>query len=230
VVASVLGLNLAPLPLGLTADQERLVAALREKTAPDARILIEDVDPTRPGWNWTALLPVLTDRAYLGGLDPDAGVEHGFVGLRGGKLNGRPFAEWSAADRAAFCRRYNVGWVVCRTPAAADWWATDPATRPVGRYRDGGEVVVFALERKRSFVLAGAATVERADRQKLVLTDVAPDENGEVVLSFHHQPGLRVAPAVVWVDGDKDLYDPVPLVKLRLPGPVSRVTLTWENP
>ena len=52
--------------------------------------MIEDADPTRPGWNWTALLPVLTDRAYLGGLDPGACVEHTFVGMRDGRLNGRP--------------------------------------------------------------------------------------------------------------------------------------------
>ncbi len=51
-----------------------------------------------------------------------------------------------------------------------------------------------------------------------------------MVLSLHYQPGLRAAPTVVGVEGDKDLFDPIPMIKLRLPGPVSRVTLTWENP
>lgn len=230
--AALLELNLHPLMLGLTRDQEQLIAALKQHTTSEARILIEDSDPTRAGWNWTALLPVLTDRVYLGGLDPDAGMEHSFCGMRAGKLNGRPLTEWHATDREVFCRRYNVGWVVCRTAETADWWARDPATRELGRFHDGGDVIVlYEVTRVRSFVLAGSATVERADRRKLVLTDVVPNEAGEVVLSYHHQPGLRAAPSNVGVEGDKDLFDPIPMVKLvRLSGPVSRVTLTWENP
>jgi hypothetical protein len=238
-VAAGLGLNLTPLSRGLTHEQEQLVAALRQSTTDAARILIEEADTARPGWNWTALLPLLTDRAYLGGLDPDACVEHAFCGMRAGKLNGRPFDEWTPHERDEFCRRYNVGWVMCRTPEASSWWARDPAAKEVGRYRDGGEVVLFELNRPRTFVLndpslapedRAAATWERADRRKVVLADVVPNKAGEVVLSLHYQPGLRVSPTVIFVDGDKDLFDPIPMVKLRMPGRVSRVTLTWESP
>jgi hypothetical protein len=229
-LAEAVELNLSPLPLGLSDEREELVAALKRHTTADARILIEEADTARPGWNWTALLPVLTDRAYLGGLDPGACVEHSFCGLRAGRLNGRPFAEWTPRERADFARRYNVGWVLCRSPEAADWWRHDPTAKEVGRFRDGGEVVLFALDRPKSFVLAGSATVERADRGKMVLTDVVPNEAGEVVLSLHYQRGLRATPTVVLVEGDKDLFDPIPMMKLRLPGPVSRVTLSWENP
>lgn len=231
-VAVMLELNLHPLTLGLTPDQEQFVAALKLHTTPEARILIEESDTARAGWNWTALLPALTDRTYLGGLDPDAGTEYSFCRQCAGKLNGRAFAEWQPHEREQFCRRYNVGWVVCRTAQAADWWARDPATRELGRFRDGDDVLVlYEVTRVRSFVLTGTATVERADRRKLVLTDVVPNEAGEVVLSFHHQPGLRAAPSTIGIEGDKDLFDPIAMVKLvRLPGPVSRVTLTWENP
>jgi hypothetical protein len=229
-LAAVFELNLAQLPRGLTAEQQQLVAAIREHTTPEARILIEEADTSRPGWNWTALLPVLTGRAYLGGIDPEACVEHAFCKMQAGTLNGRPFDDWTPHERAVFCRRYNVGWVVCRSAEAAGWWAQDPAAREVGRYRDGGDVVLFALDRPRSFVLVGGARWERADRRKVVLTDLEPNEAGEVVLSLHHQPGLRAAPAVVYVDVDKDLFDPIPMIKLRTAGPVSRVTLTWENP
>jgi hypothetical protein len=225
-----LGLNLDALPRGLTHEQEQLVAVLQQHTTAEARILLEEPDTTRPGWNWMALLPVLTDRVFLGGLDPAACVEHAFCGLRAGDLNGRPFDEWTPFERSEFCRRYNVGWVVCRTPAAVNWWTRDPSAKEVGRFREGGEVVLFELKRPRSYVLTGSATWERADRRKVVLTDVVPNEAGEVVLSLHFQPGVRVSPTVVFADGDKDLFDPIPMVKLRTPGPVSRVTLTWENP
>ena len=150
--------------------------------------------------------------------------------MRGGKLNTRPFADWTPAERAAFCRRYNVGWVLCRTPAAAEFWRADPTAREVGRFRDGGEVVLFALDRPHSYVLVGSATVDVIERGRVVLSDVVPNGSGEVVLSLHHQPGFRAGPTGVGVDVDKDPFDPIPLLKLRVPGPVSRVAVTWENP
>jgi hypothetical protein len=227
----VLGLDARPLPLGITREQDEFVTALRLHTTADARILLEDFDGHPAGWNWTAVLPALTDRAFLGGLDPDACVEHSFCGMRAGKLNGRPFADWTPDERERFARRYNVGWVACRTPAAVEFWKSDPTAKEVGRFADGGDVVLFELRRPRTFVLSGSATVERLDRRGVVLTDVTPDPTtGEVLLSLHHQPGFRTTPTVVWADPDKDPFDPIPMLKLRLPGPVSRVALTWENP
>ena len=218
-----------PLPTGLTADQLDLAAGLTRLTTPAARTLWEDPADAPPGWNWAALLPGLTGRALLGGLDPDAGVEHSFATFRAGKLNGRPLAEWTAADRAAYVARYNVGWVACRTPAAASWWAADPTARVAGTFRDPTPVTLFALDRKPSFVLRGTATVERMDATKVVLTDVTPDAAGEVALSLHYQPGFRAAPASAAVGPDKDAHDPVPMLKLTLPGPASRVVLVWRK-
>lgn len=233
-----LGLALDPLPLGLTADQAEFARGLAAATTPDARILLEEPDTIRPGWNWTVLLPALTGRTFLGGLDPDACFEHAFCGMRHDRLNGRPVGDWTDAELAEFCRRYNVGWVACRSPAAAARWRTVPGAKEVGRFRDGGGVVLYALDRPRSFVLTGRATWVGADRQRVVLTDVVPAEapgpdGGRawvVVLSLHHQHGLRVSPGVVWVERDPDPFDPIPMVRLRLPGPMSRVVLSWENP
>ena len=51
-----------------------------------------------------------------------------------------------------------------------------------------------------------------------------------VVLSLHHQAGVRVSPGVVVVERDTDPYDPIPFLRLRMPGNMSRIVLTWENP
>jgi hypothetical protein len=239
-VRQVFALRLHPLPLGLTAEQADFADALADRTAADARILLEEPDTTRPGWNWTALLPPLTDRVYLGGLDPDAGFEHAFCGLRNGRLNGRPLDDWADDELAGFCRRYNVGWVACRSAGAAARWRAHPAAREVARLSDGGEVVLFELDRPRSYVLAGSATLAAATRRRVVLTDVVPADAPHpaggpepakvVVLSLHHQAGLRVIPGVVAVERDPDPYDPIPMIRLRLPGPMSRVVISWENP
>jgi hypothetical protein len=219
-----------PFRLGLTPEQAKLVQLLRQRTGPAARILIEEADTARPGWNWTALLPTLTDRAFLGGLDPAGGIEHLACGMAGGKLLNRPFAEWPPAERSAYCERYNVGWVVCRSEAAVRFWGAEPMAREIARFDDGGELVVFELDRSHSFVRSGKAVVEHADAERIVLRDLVPDEHGCVRLGFHFQKELRAAPLIVSVEADADPRDPVPLMKLRLPGPVSRVSLRWQHP
>ncbi len=223
-----------PLLVGLGEERERVVEALRRLTTADARVLWEEPPHDAPGWNWSALLPTLTGRAYLGGLDGAAGVEHSYCGLRNGRLNGRLLADWTAAERQEFATRYNVGWVAARSPEAVAWWLADPAASELARLPEGpagGSVTLIRLDRPPSFFLTGTGTVERADRAKVVLTDVTPDADGVVTLSFHHQPGLRLAPtSVVQCMGTKDLFDPIPMLTLRLPGPVTRVVVAWDDP
>jgi hypothetical protein len=91
-------------------------------------------------------------------------------------------------------------------------------------------MVVFALDRRRSFVLTGSAKVEQVSPERVTLTDVVPDANGQVWLSFHHIPGLRAYPSYVHLESAKDREDPLSHVCLRTHGPVPRVTLVWENP
>lgn len=230
-LANTARLHTDPLLVGLSADQLELIAAVEAHTTLEARILWDDTTDHRPGWNWSALLPRLTGRAYLGGLDHDAGIEHSFCGLRDGRLNGRPFGEWSDADLVTFCHWYNVGWVVCRSPGAAERWGRFPIAKPVARLKEGGQpVVVYALDRPRSFVLSGAAKWEQATPKRIALSDVYPDASGWVTLSLHYQEGLRVYPTYIELISVTDPHDPIGHVRLRLPGPVPRITIVWEHP
>jgi len=222
--------NVVPFQLGLTSEHSKIVQLLKQRTSSAARILIEDADTSHTGWNWTALLPALTERAYIGGLDPGGGIEHLTCGMVDGKLLNRRFAEWPPEERAAFCERFNLGWVICRSESAVQFWASEPMAREIGRFDVDGEWVVFELDRPHSFVRSGQATVEQADAERIVLRDLVPDDNGCVRLSFHFQGELRAAPLTVKVEADPDSRDPVPLMKLRLPGPVSRVSLRWQHP
>jgi hypothetical protein len=223
-----LHLNHAPLHIGLNPSQREWLHALREQTTPDARILTEEVNPDISGWNWTALLPILTERAYLGGMESGGSVDHTFCGLKSHTLNDRSFTDWTAQERCDFMSRYNVGWVWCRSASSTDWWAMEPRAKII--HRSPTEGVLFQIQREPKFVLSGTGVIERADRRKIIITDAVPNEQGELLLSFHYQPGMRVSPTVIKIESDKDLFDPVPLVKLRLPGPVSRIVLSWNNP
>ena len=43
-------------------------------------------------------------------------------------------------------------------------------------------------------------------------------EDGKVVLSLHYQAGMKALPARVQVEREIDPYDPIPLVRLKVPG------------
>jgi hypothetical protein len=224
-----------PLAVGLRPEEQRVVQSLVALTGPEARILWEDHEerpggvPASPPSRWTALLPVLTDRAFLGGLDPDGCVEHAYADLVDQRLAGTPISSWSDAALEEFCRRYNVGWVVAWSPAVVERFRAWPGAAVVASLpADGKTGYLFALRRSRSFVLKGQAQWLSADAGHVTLGDVVP-EDGQVVLSLHYQTGLRATPGRVEVEREPDAHDPIPFVRLLLPGPVTRITLRWEG-
>jgi hypothetical protein len=222
--------GLDPLPIGLSPGRVELVESLRDRTTNDARVLIEDPDGAPPGWNWTALLPRMTGRAYLGGLDGGACVDLSYCGLRRGRINGRALSGLSDDELAELCRIYNIGWVVTRTPETAARWKAWGKVTELGRYDDNGEVLLLAIDRPKSYVLSGTATLVHADRLQIVLTDVTASPDGDVLLSFHHQPGMHVTPPTVMLDEAKDPNDPTRFLRLRLSAgrTIARVVIRWD--
>ncbi len=232
-VASTLGVSAPPLLLGLSAEQRDLIIVLKQHTSANARILWDETTEQLPGWNWSALLPLLTERSFLGGLDPEAGVELSYCGMCERQLTGRNLQDWSDDELDTFCRWYNVGWVVARSPAVIARWAKHPQVHQIARLTEAGRpVVVYAIDRPRSYVLSGTATWESADARRVVLTGVIPNAEGEVQLSLHGIEGMRVFPSYVQIKPLQDPTgrDPVHFIRLRLPGPVPRISLVWEAP
>jgi hypothetical protein len=216
----------SPLAIGLTPREEEVIWNIRERTTPEARILWEELPSDNVSF-WTPLLPVLAPRFYLGGLDPDGCIEHGYASLVDQKLAGRPLESWTDAEMQDFCRRYNVGWTVCRSPQsiarfhqwpAAEWIAGSTGDSPWSLFRLPGG----------SFAIEGQARLIEADCQHIALVDLIP-EDGKVVLSLHYQAGMRVSPSRVQIEKEADVSDPIPFVRLRMQGPVARVTLTWQQ-
>jgi hypothetical protein len=217
-----------PLAIGLNDERAALVDLLVSQTGTDARILWEDQSGSPTAEHWSSLLPVLTGRFFLGGLDPNAGIEHSYAGFVEQNLAGRPVQQWSDEQLDEFCRRYNVGWVVCWSPAARARLAGWKSARPLAAVADRGPGQVFTINRPHTFALKGQAQVIHADCKHITLGDVYP-EDGKVVLSFHHQAGLRASPSRVEVEREPDPDDPIAFIRLRVSGPVARVTLTWED-
>jgi hypothetical protein len=225
----------APFRIGLGPDRQVLVSTLVQHTGPEARILWEDRPATREASRWTALLPLLTKRQFIGGLDPDAGIEHIQAGLVDEMLEGRQgrhIARVTDDALKTYCQRYNVGWVVCWSPAAvARFRAWTGGAEEVAQVTDDGTGYLFRIRgHTPSLALKGHARLLHADAHHLTFADVVPDSNGTVVLSMHYQEGMRLAPGRVQVERCVgDVHDPVPFVRLRVASPVSRVTLIWED-
>jgi hypothetical protein len=213
-----------PLLTGLPIEGLELEQTIRAAAPAGARVLLEDL-AGRPDLAWTALLARRCGPDFVGGVDPDGTLEHSACALRDGSLAGRPIEAWTDADLDAYARRYNIGCIVCKTASArarVHRWPTATAV-------NGNELTawaVFVLRRPYSFVLKGRTGAVVADDRGLTLTDVAP-EDGEIVLSLHYQPGWQVRPACVHIERELDPYDPIPLVRLKAPGRVGRVTVTW---
>jgi hypothetical protein len=217
-----------PFAIGLNPEARTWVDMLRNETSADARILWEDPIEPEPGAHWSALLPLLTERAYLGGLDPDAAIEHAFAQLRGPNLAGRALAWWSDDELSDFCRRYDVGWIACRTPAVVARFRAWPDAKLVATIPGQEPGCLFRLGAS-SIALKGQAHLLHADPFQVALADLIP-EDGKVVLSLHYQTGLRASPSRgVVIEKEPDARDPIPFIRLRVAGPISRLTLTWRE-
>jgi hypothetical protein len=219
--------SVVPLEIGLGPKRDEIVRTIRERSTPDGRILWEDVAEGGHGSGWTAMLSELTQRPFLGGLSPDVAIDHMQVRLADGKLVGLAIGEWSDSELDRFFARYNVTRIICRTPQSTARFHRLPSATVVAELKDNG--VMFAVDRRPSYVLSGRGVVTQMDWRRVALSDLEPDENGVVVLSLHHHPNWRVTPGYVTVEKDVDTTDPIPMVRLRLPGPVSRVTMTWRG-
>jgi hypothetical protein len=235
-----------PLQIGLGPEREAVVQKIKQHTGPEARILWEDRPLPRGAPRWSALLPILTGRAFLGGLDPDAFIEHSLISFIDGNLEGRSIASWSAAALKEYCSRYNIGWVIAWTPAAVKRLEKWDGAVSVAELDDGGQEQTHASfafvshaaplkgrlflvkHARRDFVLKGKAKLVHADWHHITLADAVP-EKGVLVISFHYQAGMHVTPSRVQIEREPCGEDPIGFIRLRALDPVGRITLTWGN-
>jgi hypothetical protein len=213
--------------LGLNPAQEHVVEMLKEHTATSARILWETPPNSAIGSGWTTLLPILTGRSYIGGLESAGTIEHTADSLTRQTLDGRPLSEWTDKDLTDYCERYNIGWVVCWTKPTAERFLRWTGRQPVATLGPENEGILLALDRQHSFILRGQARWLGAELSRVRLADVRPD-NGVIELSLHYQEGLVASPGRVQIK-KIDKGDNIPLVQLLVDAPVAHLTLVWQK-
>src|SRR4051812_6329570 len=210
--------TVAPLEIGLGAERDEIVRSVRERSTPEGRILWEDGGDGPRAGGWTALLPELTQRQYLGGLSAEIAIDHMQARLADGKLVGRPVGGWSDDELGRFFDRYNVTRVVARSPEAIARLRHLPGAAVVAEL-NGGAGTMFALDRRPSYILSGRGQVTQMDWRRVALSDAEPDVDGVLVLSLHHHANWRGSPADVPIEKDVGVKDPLPKLPLPLPRP-----------
>src|SRR5206468_2702530 len=98
-----------------------------------------------------------------GGLDPNRTIPHTGIGLIDQTLNGKPIGLWSDAELDSYCRRYNVGWIVCRSPETAARFRAWKTSETAQLYDDEPLYLFTLTNAPRSFVLKGKAKVLHMD-------------------------------------------------------------------
>jgi hypothetical protein len=223
-----------PLEIGLGPQRQAIVQTLMQYTSNDARILWEDRNRPRQGSRWPALLPILTGRSFIGGLDPDGFIEHSSISLINESLDGRHIESWKEEELMEYCRRYNIRWIVAWSPAAIERFEKWKDAQKITQVYDEETGWLFEVNRTANFALEGQAELLEADGQYIVLGNVNPHtgagaENGQVLLSLHYQAGMRASPNRVRIERATSGHDSIGFVRLRLAAPAARVTLTWDR-
>jgi hypothetical protein len=217
-----------PLTFGLNPERQDLVDRLVQYTTPDARILWENRVSSRAHSRWAAMLPLVTGRSFVGGLDPEATIEPSAICLMNLELERKPISTWSDAQLDEYCRRYNIGWIACWSPPVVQRFSQWSAVEKVAAIHDDGAGWLLHVKRPYTYALKGKAHLVEADSRFITLKDVEPD-NDVVVLSLHYQAGMRASPARVQVEPEQSGDDPIGFVRLRLADRAACVTITWSK-
>ncbi len=210
-------------------QREALIEDIKKYTQAEGRILWEEMPRPSTAPHWTPLLPILTQRSFVGGLDYEATIEHATIGISNGILQGEPIESWRDARLEEYCKRYNIGWAICFSPTAIARLSAWPMAERSVSLADGDRPgVLFTIKRPLSYTLKGQAELREANCRQITLAHVIP-ENGVVVLSLHYQAGMRASPSRVRVEVEPSDTDPIGFLRLRLTGPADRVTLSWSE-
>lgn len=185
-----------------------LKQTLATHTTPAGRILFEtSLGRVHDGAHIAGPLAHALGREFIGG--PYVYMHH--AGFWDGQLFGQPIQAFSADAFRERLALYNVGWIVVHSEASKAFLDTLPAARLLARQ---GPLAVYAWDgAPLSYVLKGTGEVASRGVNRLSLQGLAGDE---VILKYHHVPGLQATPAVtlepVLLPGD-----PQPFIRLRHP-------------
>lgn len=193
-----------------------LKQTLAAHTTPAGRILFEtSLGRIHDGAHIAGPLAHGLGREFIGG--PYVYMHH--AGFWDGQLFGQSIQSFSAEAFAERMALYNIGWIVVHSEPSKAFLKTLPTARLLA---EQGPVAVYAWDGgPLSFVLRGQGEVASRALNRLSLRGLAGEE---VVLKYHHVPGLQASPDVV-MEPVLLPGDPQPFIRLVRPPPEVEIRL-----
>jgi hypothetical protein len=199
------------------------IEKLHQHTTDEARILWEEMKESA---GWSPLLACQAHRSFVGtlGRAEQVPIEPLQVRLTNGHLQGKPIELWRTIDLENFTTDWNIGWVAAFHAESINRWKQMKGAKVVAPLPMGG--MLIRLDRPFSYCKQGSAQLTFAEPRRLSLHDLQP-ENGQIVLSLHHHATMRTSNNKVQIETWQQAYDGIPMLKLKLPGPMERLTIEW---
>jgi hypothetical protein len=215
--------KLGALKMDVPDELGQCIDKLRQQTTAEARILWEE---TKENSAWSPLLLGRVERCFIGGLGRSEQVliEPLQVRLASGNLLGKPIVQWNDRDLNALVVDWNVGWVAAFHTESIQRWLKYPNTEVVADLPQFGKLI--KIKRTGQYCKQGSARWHLSARRQLTLTNLVP-ENGQVVLSLHHHPGMRPLNSKAQLETWQQAFDGIPMIKIKLTGPMERLTIEW---
>ncbi len=171
--------------LFLSENSLLLAEAIEKYTRPGARIMIEGLQGAAE-----FIMPYLLQREYLSGPFYGWWIKHEFAGFYTGKAFHNDLSQHTAVDIMPYLELYNVGYVVCASEIALEFFDSYPE-----HFRLMGSASWFKfyeVKQDYSFFIEGQGRVV-ADYDRLTLSRVHT-QTGRIVLSYHWLDSFKTDP------------------------------------
>ena len=195
----------------LTSSAIELIEWIKKNTSKDGRILLEDSCWQSRHAYWgthlPALLPIYTNREYIGGPLPQFFMIHHFAEFHDAELFGKLINDMSSEKLKDYFELYNIKWIICFLSNSREYFDSHPEI--VSKLTKIDKFYIYVVKREPNFFLQGKGTVI-SDYNKLYLKDVSP---GNLIIKYHWHDTLKTKPERK-IEKINLMDDPVGFIKI----------------
>jgi len=198
------------------AQFNQLISWIKNNTTNEGRILIENSDFESEhqyyGTHLPFLLPMWTDREYIGIYSYYAASKDSFTTYNTGFLFRKPIGDYPPEELRAYLDLYNIKWIVYWSEASKKVF--DSGQKGYTHLTRIDKFHISRVERDPTFFIKGSGSA-RARQNEIHLKDVQ-SEDGEIIISYHWMKYLKTEPPLR-LEKAYLLDDPIGFIKIKTP-------------
>ena len=194
----------------------QLVSWIKNNTSKEGRILIENSDFESGhqyyGTHLPFLLPIWTDREYIGVYSYYAASRDSFTSYNAGFLFRKPIGDYSLEELRAYLDLYNIKWIICWSEKSKKVFESN--CESYTPFTSIDKFHICRVERDPSFFIKGSGSA-LARQNEIHLKDVQSVDD-EIVISYHWMKYLKTEPPLR-LEQTYLLDDPIGFIKIKNP-------------